>query len=110
MFYVGNHGKFDRIALGTLRSLKKKYPHIRYAMVLAYLPKKERWEETPTLYLEEMAKIPRRYAIARRNEWMVEMSGYVIAYVKCNVGGAARYKTLAEKKGKTVLNLVQLMK
>lgn len=76
---MGNHGKFDRIALGTLRSLKKKYPHIRYA-------------------------------IARRNKWMVEMSGYVIAYVKCNVGGAARYKTLAEKKGKTVLNLAQLMK
>ncbi len=36
---------------------------------------------------------------------MIEHSDYVITYVKYNVGGAARFKELAEKKKKTVINI-----
>ena len=40
VFYVGNHGDFDRMTRSLLRELSEQYPHIRYAVVLAYVPQK----------------------------------------------------------------------
>ena len=39
------------------------------------------------------------------NRWMLERSQYVVTYVRSDVGGAAQCKLLAEKKGKTVIEL-----
>ena len=39
------------------------------------------------------------------NQWMIERSVYVIAYVTHNFGGAARFVDEAKRKGKTVINL-----
>ena len=41
MFYVGNQGRFDAIVRSVLRELKKEYPQINYAVVLAYIPGKQ---------------------------------------------------------------------
>lgn len=38
MFYVGNHGHFDGMVRENLKFFKRSYPHIRYAVVLAYMP------------------------------------------------------------------------
>lgn len=40
-FYVGNHGAFDAMVRSTLAELMQDYPHIRCAVVLAYLPTKK---------------------------------------------------------------------
>ena len=37
-FYVGNQGAFDRIVRTVLKKLSLCYPHIRYTVVLAYMP------------------------------------------------------------------------
>ena len=37
MFYVGNQGHFDYYVRCVLRDLKQEYPHIQYAVVLAYM-------------------------------------------------------------------------
>ena len=109
LFYVGNQGSFDYIAHKTLKQLKSNYPHIRYAVVLAYLPIKsagfDYTEYSETIYPDGFENIPPRYAIANRNRWMINHSDYVVAYVKHTVGGAAKFKELAERQGKTVLNL-----
>lgn len=68
-FYVGNQGRFDAMALGVLRELERVYPHIRYGLVLAYLPQEE--TEPEAMFPEGLEKVPPRYAIARRNEWML---------------------------------------
>lgn len=36
---------------------------------------------------------------------MIEQADYVITYVTHSWGGAAKFKELAEKKGKTVINI-----
>lgn len=36
---------------------------------------------------------------------MIEHSDYVISYVKYDIGGAARFKELAEKKNRIVINI-----
>lgn len=106
-FYVGNHGSFDRMVKHCLIELKKIYP-IEYAVVLAYYPvgRSEPEEKDYDLVLPDgIETVPRKAAINYRNKWMIEQSDYVVTYVKYTVGGAARFKELAEKKKKAVINI-----
>lgn len=109
IFYIGNNGAFDRMATSVLNDLKSCYPHIQHTTVLAYLPGKKSAIEldTPinTIYPDGLETVPRKYAILKRNHWMLDRSDYVITYVTQPFGGAAQFKQLAEKRKKVVINL-----
>ena len=47
-----------------------------------------------------LERVPRRYAIARRNQWMADEAAVGVACVLHGWGGAARALELARKKGK----------
>ncbi len=104
IFYVGNQGEFDRIALSVLKEIKVEYD-IECYVVIAYLPQKSElsYDYYSTLYPETVAKSHPKYAIYKRNEWMLAKSKYVIAYAKYP-GGAKTFTDMAVKKGKTVIN------
>lgn len=104
VFYVGNQGQFDAMALGVLRELGQKYPHIRYGVVLAYLPKGP--VEPETMFPEGLERVPPRYAISRRNDWMLRQADFVITHIVHPWGGAASYGEKAERLGKRVVSLV----
>ena len=107
-FYVGNNGSFDAMARNVLIELKPIYPHIELFVVLAYLPTKKGYEaDYETIYPEGLEDTPPKFAISKRNEWLVENSDTVITYVERSWGGASQFKKLAEKRGKTVINLIQ---
>lgn len=107
LFYVGNQGNFDYMVRKNLRELKHEYPHIQYSVVLAYYPyiKDDYNDYSDTIYPEILENTPRKYAIIKRNEWMIGLSDYVVTYVKHSTGGASKFKTLAEKQNKHILNL-----
>lgn len=109
-FYVGNQGQFDAYVRGVLRQLKKEYPFITYSVVLAYLPGKKREYEdySDTIFPEELETVPRKFVIARRNDWMLKQADFVITYVKYTIGGAAQFAEKATRQGKTVYNLAHL--
>ncbi len=111
LFYVGNHGNFDRMVKRVLRELRCAYPHIRYAVVLAYLPAEKfsfsGEQDFETIYPEGLELVPRKYAILKRNEWMLKQADHVITYIKHPSGGAAKFHDLACRKGKHVLNLAE---
>lgn len=107
-FYVGNHGHFDFYAETVLKELSEIYPHIKYSVVLAYLPRGsegEYYDFSNTIYPEGIEKAPLKYAIIKRNKWMIDNSDFVITYVKRVVGGAAQFKELAEKKKKIIIEI-----
>jgi len=66
MFYVGNQGRFDAIVRSLLRKLKKEYPQINYAVVLAYMPGKhtEHDDHSDTMLPEGIESVHPRYAIS----------------------------------------------
>lgn len=109
-FYVGNHGNFDCMVKRCLIELKEIYS-IEYAVVLAYLPDSkystERKIPTNTIFPNNIETVPRKFAINYRNKWMIEQSDYVVTYVKYTIGGAARFKELAERKKKIVINIAE---
>ena len=50
-----------------------------------------------------LESVPKRYAISRRNEWMVRESDIVVAYVIRGFGGAAKTLEFAQRKKKRII-------
>jgi hypothetical protein len=105
-FYVGNQGRFDAMVRSLLASIAQTH-QIEYDVVLAYYPNKPDplFEAFDTLLPEGIETVPRRFAIDYRNKWMLEQSDFVVTYVTHSFGGAAKFKELAEKKNKVVIEL-----
>lgn len=107
-FYVGHQGQFDSMVYSVLKELKAKYPQIRYTIVLAYMPDKyikEVYGED-TLFPDGMENVPKKYAISKRNDWMIQQSGFAVCYVHKITGGAAKFREKAEKKGLRVIDIL----
>ncbi len=104
-FYVGNQGAFDRMVLGELETIAKEYP-IQYDVVLAYFPTQD-MTTVQTILPDGIEQVHPRFAISWRNDWMIEKSEIVVAYVYRNYGGATRYTEKARRKGKEIINLYE---
>ena len=108
-FFVGNEGNFDGIVQKQLKKLKQIYPDINYSIALAYLPttKKELdiMDYNNTFIPEGVEIAPKRFAIDRRNRWLIKNSDFVITCVLKTTGGAAKYKDLAMIKGKKIIEI-----
>ena len=104
-FYVGNHGNFDRMAISILSELAKTRS-IRFYVVLAYPPtEKDTDYLAHTVLPDGIETVPPRFAINYRNKFMLENADFVITYVTHSWGGAAKYKQMAEKKQKRIIEL-----
>lgn len=106
-YYVGHQGKFDSMAYSVLNELKEEYPQIRYTVVLAYLPDEHIWEVygEDTLLPDGMESVPKKFAISKRNDWMIQHSGFAVCYVHKNTGGAAKFRGKVDKKGLRVVDI-----
>ena len=108
-FYVGSQGNFDCIVKKTLSELRKIYAHISYSIVLAYLPiekdELDFTDYTETLHPCGLETVPPRFTISARNRWMIEQADTIVTYVRHPGGGAARFRELARKKGKRIVEL-----
>lgn len=106
VFYVGNNGNFDTMVRRQLENLSHLYP-ITYSVVLAYLPtEKNKYDNSSnTIYPEGLETVPKRFAISWRNKWMIQQSDIVVTYVTHSFGGAARFKEMAERLERLVIEL-----
>ena len=105
-FYVGNNGNFDSMVCSVLSELSDKYP-IKFYIVFSYVPKRKTENSELTILPEGIETVPPRFAISYRNKWMIEQSDYVVTCVSRSWGGAAQFKELAEKKGKSLINIAE---
>ncbi len=107
-FYVGHQGNFDKIVLEYLIALQESYPHIEISVVLAYLPAVKTKNNLPSkfcIYPEGIESGPQRFAIHRRNNWMIGQSDYCICFIEHTWGGAYQFSTTAKRRGLTVINI-----
>lgn len=107
-FYVGDEGDFDRAVKGVLNELEKEYPSITYSVVCAKMPDEYTERDEHLLYPGGLEERFQKFAIHYRNLWMLERAQYVVSFVNCSYGGAAKYTEIAKKKGKTVINIPDL--
>ena len=97
VFYVGKEGAFDRLAAAVLEEMG-----LNYYIVCAYMPKEY---IKNSIFPEGQECVHPRFAIKKRNRWMLGKADTVIAYVERTFGGAAEFTALAEKQGKRVINI-----
>ena len=108
MFYVGNQGRFDYMVLACLSELKNTFPHISFSVVLAYLPKQKNKYDSYyvySIYPDGFETIHPKFAIEKRNQWMIERADCCLCYVDRTYGGAYKFACLAKRKGLNVINL-----
>ncbi len=105
-FLLGGYGAFDNLCAKIVYDLKDEYPHIKSVLVIPYLDR----EYNMRLYdISEYPPInvPRRFAILKRNEYMVEQADVVVAWVKYGFGGASKTYEYAKRKKKRIINLAE---
>lgn len=101
-FYLGGYGDFDNLSADVLRNLKRTNPNIRLAFIVPYLGRTgEGYDET--IY-PELENVPPRFAISKRNEWMVQKSDIVVTYITHTYGGAFQTFNFANRKRKKIIS------
>ena len=108
-FYVGYQGQFDSMVYSVLKELKMEYPQIIYTIVLAYMPDEHIREVygDDTLFPDGMETVPKRFAISKRNDWMIKHSDIAVCYVWKITGGAAKFREKAEKNGLRIIDVLK---
>ena len=114
-FYLGGYGDFDSLCLRTLRELKKEFQDIELIFITPYIDKNYSRLEFAKYHYDDvifpsLESVPRKFAILKRNEWMVDSADLVIAYLKYSWGGAAKTLEYAKRKKKTIINLATNIK
>ena len=115
VFYCGGYGDFDNLCAKICRTVKAKQIDCEVVFVTPYITQSQQnkmkdmigFGEYDSILYPPLENIPNRYAITKRNEWMINESDLVIAYVEHRFGGA--YKTLeyARRKKKRIINLAE---
>ena len=109
IFYSGGKGDFDLLCAYCLDEVKKDYPIIKSYLILPYVQKKKDHSKEYLLNLFDeviypnIEKIPPRLAILKRNEWMIDNSDFLIAYVEHSYGGAAKTLEYAKRKNNIII-------
>lgn len=116
-FRVGGAVGFDTLAAQVLFALREQHPEIRVVLYYPFDGFTDGWSEEQIEVYQSLLHFyddvicvcerPKRpaYAYLKRDRWMVEGSGYVIAYCTKRTGGTAYTVRYAEKCGCKVRNL-----
>ena len=112
-FYNGGKGQFDWLCADCVKELRKDYPFIKSYMIFSYLPgKKNEFDSNPyknfdgTIYPYGLEFVPKRFAIVKRNEWVIDNSSFLITYINHKWGGA--YRTLEYAKRKKHIQFINI--
>lgn len=110
-FYLGGYGDFDNIAKAACLGFKKEHPNCSLIFITPYIEEdylKSKditnlgYDEIMYPHLEE---VPKRFAIVKRNEWMIDNSDLLIAYIDYSIGGAYKTFEYAQKQKINTINL-----
>ncbi len=102
-FYLGGYGTFDRLAADVLRGCKARYPHLNILLILPYLTGSRAADGYDDTIYPPLETVPPRVAVLRRNQWMVERSDLLVAYVIHSWGGAAKTLDHAKRRRKPIV-------
>ncbi len=104
-FWFGDKGDFDSLANISVTALKfEKYPRVRRTLVKAYLNQPYDPVNFDDTMYPPLENVPYRFALLRRNQYMVVNADVMVTYAIYNHGNAMDIKELAERKGKRVIN------
>lgn len=106
-FYVGNNGNFDFWVQKVLWEISK-VENITYSIILSRLNENVISDnQKASVFPEGFEKFLPRFAISKRNEWMLKKSNIVITYTKSRFSNCYKWIEKAEKRGLRIINLAK---
>ena len=113
IFYCGGYGDFDSMCARICRTVKEEGFICNIVYVTPYIAESQQQKikylvdsklYDSSLY-PPLENVPYRFSIIRRNEWMINNSDLIVAYVKRSYGGAYKSLEYAKQKKKNIINL-----
>ena len=110
-FFLGGYGNFDQFGYGCAKRFQKKHPNARLLFVTPYLSesyaRNTEWRQGrfDGVIYPPLENVPPRYAISRRNRWIVEQADLLFAYITHEFGGAYAMYRYAKQKDKEIYQL-----
>lgn len=104
-FYVGRNGDFDIMVASVIKRVQRDYGQVNNSLILiipypiADLEYMEKYYDE-VWYPQELYHVHYKVAITKRNEWFVNNSEMLVAYVDREYGGA--YECLKKAKQKDI--------
>jgi uncharacterized phage-like protein YoqJ len=102
-FYLGGYGSFDSLAATVVKETKALHPEIESVLVIPYLDKEWDHDRYDSSIYPGLENVPPRFAISKRNQWMVSEADVVVAYVTHSWGGASKTLAYARRKKKEII-------
>ena len=78
--------------------------HIELVLILPYLNRRKDISPCDSSIYPPLESVPKKLAIVRRNQWMVEQADVVVDYVLHSWGGAAMTLEYAKRKKKRIIS------
>lgn len=111
VFYCGGYGAFSQIASDAIDIFRKRNPEIKseklfitpyvtpsYLKVNKYM--KEFYDE---IVYPPLENVPPKFAISRRNQWMIDRCNLLVAYMENPFGNTRKCVEYAVRKDKIVI-------
>lgn len=116
--YLGGYGDFDMLCACACRELKEESLDVETVYVTPYMSLSEQLKIKDlrarglydTFLYPPLESTPPKFAIAKRNEWMMKQADLVIVYVCHSHGGAYTALRVAERKKKPIINIYELLR
>ena len=106
-FYVGRNGEFDIMVASVIKRAQRDYGKANNSLILvipypiADMEDMEKYYDE-VWYPQELYHAHYKAAITKRNEWFVNNSEMLVAYVERDYGGAYECLKKAQQKGITI--------
>lgn len=110
VFYCGGYGRFSQIASDAIDLLRKRNPELKseklfitpyitpsYLKIIEYM--REFYDE---IVYPPLENVPPKFAISRRNKWMIDNCEIVFAYMENPCGNTKKLVDYAFRKHKPV--------
>lgn len=105
-FYVGNNGGFDFLVERVLRDVVCENDELEYSIVLSRIDEQAiGGEQEATVFCEGMERALPRFAVSKRNDWLLKNADMLIAYVSHRFSNCEKLLSRARKRGIRILNL-----
>lgn len=103
-FYVGRNGEFDILVASAIKRIQRELGKRNSSLILMLpypVAETEAYEKyyDEVEYPRELYKVHYKSAITKRNEWLVDHSDMLVAYVIRAYGGAAQCLKKAIARG-----------
>lgn len=102
-FLLGGYGEFDHLSAKVVNSMKKDYPNITSYLVIPSLDRNFNNKLYTDSIFPPLENVPPRFALSKRNQWMMDEADVVVAYVLHSWGGAATSLEYAIKKKREII-------